>query len=192
MLSEPGSRGARGARVVDSTAGLRVAVVDARGRRLADGGLGRWLRRLAPKRVRGSVTIAVVSNANGRALNRIYRGLDYATDVLSFPAEPHGVVRGIKPYERAISKHELGDIVIAKGVARAQAQQAGHSEFTEWRILAVHGLLHLIGYDHEHPADDGAMARIERRWRKRGGLPTGTIDRAAVDCGDAAREEPPG
>ena len=54
----------------------------------------------------------------------------------------------------------LGDIVIARGVARRQARAAGHSERTELRVLALHGLLHLLGYDHER--DDGRMARVER------------------------------
>ena len=63
----------------------------------------------------------------------------------------------------------LGDIVIARGVARRQARAAGHSERTELRILALHGLLHLLGYDHER--DEGAMARAERALRRKGGLP---------------------
>jgi len=70
----------------------------------------------------------------------------------------------------------LGDIVIARGVARRQARRAGHSERTELRILALHGLLHLMGYDHHR--DGGTMARLERRLRRRGGLREGLIERA--------------
>ncbi len=70
----------------------------------------------------------------------------------------------------------LGDIVIARGVARRQAREAGHSELTEWRVLALHGLLHLLGYDHER--DAGRMRRVESRLRRRGGLPDGLIERA--------------
>ncbi len=70
----------------------------------------------------------------------------------------------------------LGDIVIATGVAARQAREAGHSVATELRVLALHGLLHLLGYDHEH--DQGAMARMERRLRRRGGLREGLIERA--------------
>ena len=62
----------------------------------------------------------------------------------------------------------LGDIVIARGVARRQARDAGHSERTELRVLALHGLLHLLGYDHER--DNGRMRRVERRLRRKGGL----------------------
>jgi probable rRNA maturation factor len=70
----------------------------------------------------------------------------------------------------------LGDIVIARGVARRQARQAGHAEATELRILALHGLLHLLGYDHER--DNGRMAREEKRLRRKGGLRDGLIERS--------------
>ena len=69
----------------------------------------------------------------------------------------------------------LGDIVIARGVARRQAIEVGHSEATELKVLALHGLLHLLGYDHER--DSGAMARLEHRLRRRGGLREGLIER---------------
>jgi probable rRNA maturation factor len=70
----------------------------------------------------------------------------------------------------------VGDIVIARGVARRQARERGHSVQTEFRVLALHGLLHLLGYDHEE--DDGQMQRVERRLRRKGGLREGLIDRA--------------
>jgi probable rRNA maturation factor len=69
----------------------------------------------------------------------------------------------------------LGDIVIARGVARRQAREAGHPASTEMKVLALHGLLHLLGYDHER--DNGAMARLERRLRRKGGLREGLIER---------------
>ena len=69
----------------------------------------------------------------------------------------------------------LGDIVIARGVARRQARDAGHPESTEWRVLALHGLLHLLGYDHE--TDNGRMARVEARLRRAGGLSNGLLER---------------
>jgi probable rRNA maturation factor len=96
-----------------------------------------------------------------RLLNRQFRGKDQPTDVLSFPAGEPG---------------QLGDVVIAVGVARRQAQAAGHPLGTELRVLALHGLLHLLGYDHE--SDDGHMARVERRLRRKGGLREGLIERA--------------
>jgi len=99
------------------------------------------------------------------------RGKDAATDVLSFPAEDEPA-RGTTEASWA-----LGDIAIATGVARRQARAAGHSYATELKVLALHGLLHLMGYDHEDPGDAGRMARIERRLRAKGGLPSGLIER---------------
>lgn len=124
-------------------------------------GLGRWLQSIAPARAKGALTIALVPDARIRALNRRFRGKDSATDVLSFPADEPGV---------------LGDVVIAAGVASRQAVEAGHSLQAEFRVLALHGLLHLLGYDHQH--DDGRMARLERRLRVKGGLRKGLIERA--------------
>jgi probable rRNA maturation factor len=111
------------------------------------------------------VNIALVSDREIRKLNRTFRGVDSATDVLSFPS-PQSPAPG--PF--------LGEIAIARGVARRQARAAGHSEAAEWRVLALHGLLHLLGYDHEH--DDGRMQRVERKLRRKGGLREGLIDRA--------------
>ena len=72
----------------------------------------------------------------------------------------------------------FGEIVIARGVARRQARDAHHSELTELRVLALHGLLHLLGYDHER--DGGEMRRTEQRLRRKGGLGEGLIERAAA------------
>lgn len=101
-----------------------------------------------------------------RALNRQFRGKDAVTDVLSFPASGKSA-----PSAAGF----LGDIVIADGVAKRQAREAGHKIQTEIRVLALHGLLHLLGYDHD--ADDGKMARAEARLRKKAGLPAGLIER---------------
>jgi probable rRNA maturation factor len=116
---------------------------------------------VAPARARGHVTIALVTDGRIQALNRSFRNVDKATDVLSFPADEPGT---------------LGDVVIARGVARRQARGAGHDFPTELRVLALHGLLHLLGYDHEH--DGGRMARVEARLRRKGGLREGLIERA--------------
>ena len=148
---------------MDPDSRLQVSVTDGRGRPVRDGGLGRWLARVAPKGARGEVAIALVTDARMRVLNRSYRRKDYATDVLSFEGEGG----------------TLGDLVIAKGVAARQARDAGHSLQTEFRVLALHGLLHLLGYDHDNPRDNGRMARMESRLRKAGGLRAGLIDRSA-------------
>jgi probable rRNA maturation factor len=112
------------------------------------------------------MTVALVSDARMRTLNRRFRGKDYATDVLSFPAQSNS--DGKFSLRSPASSPYLGDIVIATGVARRQARTAGHGAMEELRILALHGLLHLLGYDHER--DDGQMARVERRLRHKGGL----------------------
>ncbi|MDE3156735.1 MAG: rRNA maturation RNase YbeY [Acidobacteriota bacterium] len=157
--------------------GLQVLVADESGRRPVGRALTDWLASVAPARLRGRVTVAVVGDARVRALNRRYRGIDKVTDVLSFPArDDRGRAGGDWP-EPAGARPELGDIVIAAGVAERQARAAGHSRLTELRVLALHGLLHLAGYDHER--DDGAMARLERRLRRKGGLREGLIERSA-------------
>ena len=153
---------------------LSVIVTDERGRPVPAGGLARWLTRVAPARARGAVGIALVSDARVRALNRKYLGHDHATDVLSFPAAdslspfcsrtsqtslglPASPLADQHTSFGAAAGTYLGDIVIARGVARRQAHAAGHDEPTELRVLALHGLLHLLGYDHERDRrDDGA------------------------------------
>jgi probable rRNA maturation factor len=168
---------------------VRVTVTDGRGRPVRDGGLARWLARVAPPRVRGAVAVALVSDRHIRELNHRYRGQDTATDVLSFPAANHRIPnaerrtpnanRRTPNAERRIPNPDthLGDIVIATSVARRQAREAGHSDATELRVLALHGLLHLLGYDHERADDRGRMARVEARLRRRGGLREGLIAR---------------
>jgi len=119
--------------------------------------------------------VALVSDRRMRALNRMFRGKDYATDVLSFPAgnRESGTGNGQTREDEAMA---LGDIVIATGVAARQAEEHGHAPGVEFKVLALHGLLHLLGYDHE--VDAGRMSRAEARLRKKGGLPTGLIARA--------------
>ena len=138
-------------------------------------GLGRWLARIAPKRARGSVTVAILSDSRVRALNRKYRGKDEPTDVLSFPAEtvPGSVSR--RRARKRIPEPFLGDIAISCGIAQKQSKLLGHSLTVEVRVLALHGLLHLLGYDHE--GDRGQMARAEARLRRKAGLPLGLIAR---------------
>jgi probable rRNA maturation factor len=147
-------------------------VSDGRGRPVKDGGLARWLASVAPARARGEVSIALVTDAHIRKLNAQYRRKDAATDVLSFPSQPASRI----PDPNASSS--LGDIVIATGVARKQARDVGHSYATELRVLALHGLLHLLGYDHEHPDDAGRMSRAESRLRAKAGLTLGLIERS--------------
>jgi probable rRNA maturation factor len=113
------------------------------------------------------VTVAILPDRKVRALNRAHRGVDKGTDVLSFPA---GTVPGT-------GVRVLGDIAISGGIAQKQAKLLGHSLRTEFRVLALHGLLHLLGYDHE--SDSGRMARVEDSIRRKAGLPRGLIARSS-------------
>jgi probable rRNA maturation factor len=145
-------------------------------------GLGRWLASIAPARARGTMTIAIVPDGRVQQLNHRYRRKDVPTDVLSFPASADLPRRSrsakagrLRRGRASDERGYLGDVVIAAGVARRQAKQAGHSFQHELRVLALHGLLHLLGYDHER--DAGRMARVEARLRRRGGLREGLIER---------------
>jgi probable rRNA maturation factor len=175
----PGVRGRRGP-------DLHVTVTDGRGRSLRDGGLSRWLGQVAPTSARGEVAVALVTDAHSRKLNSHYRRTNAPTDVLSFPAvfdwngsRPSRTSGSRIPDHRSRqARLFLGDIVIATGTARKQAREAGHSYQTELRVLALHGLLHLLGYDHEDRDDAGRMARVESRLRRRGRLRAGLIERS--------------
>lgn len=172
---------------------LSVTVVDAPRWRRDVRGLGRWLERAAPPRARGHVAIAVVDERSMRRLNGRFRGVDAPTDVLSFPSEPvstpgsdgraspkggsGGAGRtGAKRPTSSVISH-LGDIAIAGRLARRQAEAYGHPLATEFKLLALHGLLHLLGYDHER--DQGQMEKLEARLRRRTNLPAGLLSRGS-------------
>ena len=104
---------------------------------------------------RASATIAFVSDKKIRELNREFRGVDKATDVLSFPAGGPG--------ERG-----LGDIAVSVDTAAAQAKENGLKFEKEIEQLILHGLLHLSGFDHE--TDNGEMNRLELKLRRRLGI----------------------
>ena len=113
----------------------------------------------------------LTGDAELRRLNHQFRAVDDPTDVLSFPcASPGG---------------ELGDIAISIDRARDQAHSYGHDLNAEVRVLLLHGVLHLLGHDHE--TDRGKMRRLETRWRKELGLPTGLIERAVKPAGPQGR-----
>ncbi len=121
-------------------------------------------------RLKGQVSVLLTTDAALRKLNRQFRGKNKATDVLSFPAE-----------EFIGSKQKIaGDLAISVDTARKQAAEQGHALAIEVRILMLHGLLHLAGFDHE--TDDGAMARREMKLRAKLRLPQGLIERAGSDA----------
>jgi probable rRNA maturation factor len=128
--------------------------------------------------LRGSVSVLLTNSRELRVLNRQFRGKDKATDVLSFPSEVAGARRFI------------GDVAISVEIAAQNAKRLGHSTADEVKILILHGLLHLAGYDHE--ADHGEMARTEERLRNNLGLPVGLIARTAPNktARRARRENP--
>ena len=114
----------------------------------------------------GQVTVLLTTDATIRDLNRRFRGKDEATDVLSFSAT--------NPLQ---SQDKIaGDLAISVETARKQAAEQGHALGVELRVLILHGLLHLTGYDHE--TDAGRMQRRERQLRAKLGLPQGLIERA--------------
>lgn len=119
-----------------------------------------------------AATVCLVSDAQIAAWNRAYRGKPKPTDVLSFPvAAQNGHRKGSRRFPCAFKpapcreNRYIGDIAIAPAVARRNARAFGHSFESELRILALHGLLHLMGYDHE--TDNGAMERLEARLRRK-------------------------
>lgn len=109
--------------------------------------------------LRGELSVRITSARELQALNRRFRHKDKPTDVLSFPA----------------LGSEGGDIAIAREIAAENARSLGHSVDTELKILILHGLLHLAGFDHE--SDNGDMTARESQLRKQLGLPFGLIER---------------
>lgn len=131
---------------------------------LSEGALDRFVTRAKRAAgVRGAVTVLVTSSLELKRLNQRFRGKDKPTDVLSFPAE-------------MMSKGRFaGDVAISADIASKNARRLGHSPAEEVKVLALHGLLHLAGYDHE--ADNGTMARRETRLREQLRLPVALIER---------------
>ena len=110
--------------------------------------------------LRGDINICITSSSEMRSLNRRFRGKNRATDVLSFPSQTRGVA---------------GDIAISLEIAARNAAELGHDLATEVKILILHGMLHLAGFDHE--IDDGEMQTRETTLRRKFKLPVGLIER---------------
>jgi probable rRNA maturation factor len=132
------------------TAPLEIVVLNRQRRRRVDGArIRRVLRGAARKlRVSGEVALVFAGDRTLHRLNRDYRGKDKPTDVLSFPGDAAG----------------LGDIVISVETAERNARRLGRTLPQEIDVLALHGFLHVLGYDHE--TDDGRMDRLEQRLRR--------------------------
>lgn len=120
--------------------------------------------------LRGTANVLVTGSATLRSLNLQFRHRDKATDVLSFPSL---LPSASKPRHKAAL---AGEIAISAEVAAQNAGRLGHSVAEEVKILALHGILHLAGFDHER--DNGQMARKEAKLRRALGLPVALIERA--------------
>ena len=114
------------------------------------------------------ITIALVSDGEIARWNEQYRQKKGPTDVLSFPAVAGAKREAAEGKNAAHAKQVLGDIAIAPETAKRYARTNGRTLNKELRVLILHGILHLMGYDHE--SDDGQMNRIERRLRRRFGI----------------------
>ena len=126
----------------------------------------RWVAAALAGRIReADLAIRIVDEKEGRSLNHHYRGKDYATNVLSFPAElPEGLPKGVKlPL--------LGDLVLCAPVIVREAREQGKPLRAHYAHLTVHGALHLLGWDHEDAREADAMEQLERQILAGMGLP---------------------
>ncbi|OLI47393.1 rRNA maturation RNase YbeY [Xanthomonas oryzae pv. oryzae] len=117
----------------------------------------KWVAAALTGRIReADLAVRVVDEKEGCSLNHHYRGKDYATNVLSFPAElPEGLPKGIK-------MPLLGDLVICAPVVAREAAEQGKSLAAHYAHLTVHGTLHLLGWDHDDDKEADAMEQLER------------------------------
>ena len=126
----------------------------------------KWVAAALAGRIReADLAVRIVGSKEGRALNHHYRGKDYATNVLSFPAElPEGLPKGVKlPL--------LGDLVLCAPVIAREAKEQGKPLVAHYAHLTVHGALHLLGWDHEDPREADCMEQLEREILAGLGLP---------------------
>ncbi len=139
---------------------MEVAVIDRqRGHKVSVRALRAFVEsvvRELPPEDADELAVTLVSDRRMRLLNRTWRGRDRTTDVLSFPGGEAPPGAAVRP---------LGDIVIATGRAAEQARERRRSLAREVKTLALHGYLHLLGFDHE--TDDGTMMRLQRRLERR-------------------------
>ena len=149
---------------------------------LNEGMLDRFVLR-ARKAVglRAPVNVLVTSSAAMRSLNRQFRNQNKATDVLSFPSTCSTFDSGKRP-------RPAGEIAISADIALQSSVRLGHPVAQEIKILALHGILHLAGFDHER--DNGEMARKEATWRRALRLPAALIERVKIERVRPERVQP--
>ena len=128
----------------------------------------RWVAAALDGRIReADLAIRIVGNKEGRALNHHYRGKDYATNVLSFPAE---IAEGVK-MPKGVKMPLLGDLVICAPVVAREAKEQHKPAVAHYAHLTVHGVLHLLGWDHDDDKEAEAMEQLERDILAELGLP---------------------
>lgn len=129
------------------------------------------LRARRAARIKGTVDVLITSSGAMRVLNQRFRGKNKATDVLSFPSE--------SSQNGGDRRLFAGEIAISADIALDNARRLGHSAALEVKVLVLHGILHLAGFDHER--DNGEMARMEARLRRSLRLPSSLTERGEAD-----------
>ena len=173
MTSRPPPSSNSRALVEQKTRGHNLIILQKKVSGVSANSLARFvLRARRAAGLRGAVDVLLTNGATLRTLNRRFRGKNKSTDVLSFPA--NSTFSGQqKPSVVA------GEIAISADIAVQNAFRLGHTAAQEVKILALHGILHLAGYDHER--DNGAMARKEASLRKMLRLPAALIERTQIE-----------
>ena len=158
---------------LEASSFVPVLIIERPLEKVSPSGLQRFARRAQKLAgIPGEVDILITGARRLRELNRRFRKKDKATDVLSF------------------SRPEGGDIAISSEIAAANAARYGHAPADELKILILHGMLHLAGYDHER--DNGEMASRENALRRRLGLPDALIKRSKISQGTQRRPKAKG
>lgn len=164
-----GSPQVRSRRIVASTTEIEVQYAVARAGIPHPASLRSWAQAAVAAARTGrrsrarSVTLRIVAAAEGRKLNRQWRGKDKPTNVLSFPSG--------EPMAPGDDARSLGDIVICAPIIRREAAEQGKAVRAHWAHMVVHGVLHLLGYDHESERDAVVMEALERTLLARVGFP---------------------
>ncbi len=154
--------------VQDDNNGRQLVIFQKRVAGLTELALDRFVARARHAAgLKGTLNVLIATSAEIKSLNRRFRGKDKPTDVLSFPAESDG------------KRQFAGEIAISAEIATKNAHALGHSPAEEIKILVLHGILHLRGYDHER--DKGQMARREKELRAKLRLPSGLIERVSIE-----------
>ena len=156
----------------------RVIIFQKRVARLSEPTLQAFLLRAKKAvKLKGTVNLLLTSSTAMRSLNRQFRAKDVPTDVLSFPSP------SLSPNQPA---RTAGDIAISVEIAAQNATKLGHSTAEEVKILVLHGILHLAGFDHER--DNGQMAHKEATLRRTMGLPVALIERDKIERDKSERD----